>query len=167
MVRQVKLIACSRRRNTFERETFLPTTLDSLCPGRHAALQLFKPVQHDLALPRCRLRLLAGLEHQEALAIGRNVVIGKCVRECRQVLFLKERSGLARSEVRLGGNVHGHHLVVAAEEKRLPLILGNLLILGNAKAAKTYRMGARHVQKHAKILRDGFSHSHSCHQTEG
>jgi hypothetical protein len=47
-----------------------PTTLDSFLPGRHAALQLFKPVQHDVDLCWCRLFLLGGLEHQEALAVG-------------------------------------------------------------------------------------------------
>src|ERR1700674_1122839 len=59
-----------------KREMVLPTTLDSLRPGRHAALQLFKPVQHDVDLRRRRLRLLACLEHQEALAIWRDVVVG-------------------------------------------------------------------------------------------
>jgi hypothetical protein len=35
---------------------FLPTTLDSFVPGRHVALQRFKPVQHGVDLRRCRLR---------------------------------------------------------------------------------------------------------------
>ena len=35
----------------------------------HAAFQFFKPVQHDVDLRRGRLRLLGGLEHQEALAV--------------------------------------------------------------------------------------------------
>jgi hypothetical protein len=50
-----------RDRQQFERAS-------SLRPGRHAALQLFKPVQHDIDLRWGRL-LLAGLEHQEALAV--------------------------------------------------------------------------------------------------
>src|SRR5229473_4291486 len=50
-----------------------------LFPGGNFLLQLFKPVQHDVDLRRCRLRLLAGLEHQKALAIGRHVVVaGRC-----------------------------------------------------------------------------------------
>jgi hypothetical protein len=36
---------------------FLPTTLDSFVPGRHLALQRFKPVQHGVDLRRCRLRV--------------------------------------------------------------------------------------------------------------
>src|ERR1700694_4159006 len=58
-------------------EMLLPTALDSLLPCRNFLLQLFKPVQHDVDLRRCRLLLLGGLEHQEALAIGRHIVVGE------------------------------------------------------------------------------------------
>src|ERR1700674_3811652 len=96
-----------------KREMVLPTTLDSLRPGRHAALQLFKPVQHDVDLRRRRLRLLACLEHQEALAIGRHVVVAGRCRNWR-VRSLKEHLRLANGETWLSGNVHSHHLVPAA-----------------------------------------------------
>ena len=61
--------------------------------GWHPALQFLKPVQHDVDLCPCRLRLLAGLEHQKSLAIGSHVVGGERYRGwC--VLSLKEHPGL-------------------------------------------------------------------------
>src|ERR1700684_3049060 len=93
-----------------------PPTLDSLRAGRHAPLQLFKPVQHNIDLRRRRLLLLGGLEHQEALAVSRDVVVGDWDWS-RFVPSLKEHPGRARSESRMSGNVHGHHLVAAAVEQ--------------------------------------------------
>src|SRR5437899_449705 len=98
----------------------LPTKLDLLRPCWYAALQLFKPVQHDVDLRWRRLRLFDRLEHQEALAIGGHVVIGECYGR-RLVLSLKEHSGFARGETRLSGNVHGHHFVAAAVEQLPPI----------------------------------------------
>src|SRR5712664_4679123 len=49
---------------------------ESLLLCRHAALQLFKPVQHDVDLRRGGSLLLVWLEHQEALAVRRDIVGG-------------------------------------------------------------------------------------------
>src|SRR6266851_7635676 len=92
----------------------------SLRPCWHAALQLFNPVQHDVDLRVCRLRLLDGLDHQEALAIEAYVVVGDWDWR-RFVRSLEEHPGRARSETRLRGNIHGHHLAAAAVEQ-LPTV---------------------------------------------
>jgi hypothetical protein len=51
-------------------EMLLAAALNLFFSGGNFLLQFFKPVQHDVDLRRCRLLLLGGLEHQEALAIG-------------------------------------------------------------------------------------------------
>src|ERR1700682_4845208 len=81
------------------REMLSQTTLDSLLSRRNFLLQFFKPVQHYVDLRRRCLFLLAGLEHQEALAVGRHVVVRDCSWRL-QVLSLKERLRLARGETR-------------------------------------------------------------------
>jgi hypothetical protein len=54
------------------------TMLDLFRPGRHAPLQFFEPVQHDIDLRGCCLACLVGLNHQKALAVGRHIeVIGR------------------------------------------------------------------------------------------
>src|ERR1700682_3514522 len=47
----------------------LPSELILLLSCGHAALQLFKPVEHDVDLRRRGGLLLVGLEHQEALTV--------------------------------------------------------------------------------------------------
>jgi hypothetical protein len=51
-------------------EILFQTTLDSLLPCGNFLLQLFEPVQHDIDLRGRRLRLLDGLDHEEALAVS-------------------------------------------------------------------------------------------------
>ena len=75
----------------------LPATLGSLLSRRNFLLQLFKPVQHDVDSRRRQLLLLVGLEHQEALAVRRHVVVREHFRR-QLVQFFKEQTGLARSE---------------------------------------------------------------------
>ena len=45
---------------------------------RHAALQFLKPVQHHVDLGEGGLRLVGGLGHQEALAVGVSEPRGAC-----------------------------------------------------------------------------------------
>src|ERR1700680_3476382 len=93
-----------------------PILADSILPGRNFLLQIFKPVQHDVDLCRGRLLLPDGLDHQETLAVRRYVVVGDS-EHGRQVVSLKEHPGLACTETRLSGDLHGHHLVTAAVEQ--------------------------------------------------
>ena len=63
--------------------------------GWHAALQLFKPVEYDIDLRRCRVPLRAGLEHQEALAATR-----------RSWGTLPERAGTVLSDSNPGNRLY-------------------------------------------------------------
>src|ERR1700694_1589583 len=94
--------------------------LASLFSRRNFLLQLLKPIQHDVDLRRRRPWLVAGLEHQETLAVGRHVVVGEC---CwgRRVRSLKEHPWLAHTETRTGGNVPGHNFGAAAVEQLPPV----------------------------------------------
>src|ERR1700694_4012305 len=102
------------------REMLLPTALDLLRPGRHAALQLFKPVLDDVDLRWRQLRLFGGLEHQEALAIGRHVVVGGRNGRKRLVRSLEKHLRRSRGKARLGGDLHRHHLLAAESAPDVP-----------------------------------------------
>jgi len=56
--------------------TALPITLDSLRSGGYAALQFLEPVEHNVDLSGRRLLNGSRLDHQKALAVGCNVVVG-------------------------------------------------------------------------------------------
>jgi hypothetical protein len=65
----------------------------SLFPRRNFLLQFFKPILHHHDL-RGGLRLLDGLEHQKALAVGRHIVVRGRSRGWR-VLSFEQHPGLA------------------------------------------------------------------------
>jgi 4-amino-4-deoxy-L-arabinose transferase-like glycosyltransferase len=48
---------------------------DSLCSSGHAPLQLFNPVRHHVDLDQRGLLLFSSLDHEEALAVGADVVV--------------------------------------------------------------------------------------------
>ena len=56
-------------------EVPLKMRLAFLLPGRHAALQFFEPVEHNVDVRRCRRLLLAAFEHQETPAVRRHVEV--------------------------------------------------------------------------------------------
>src|ERR1700680_3928704 len=101
-------------------EVLLPTTLDSLLPCRNFPLQLFKPVRNDIDLRR-RLVSPAGLDHQEALAVGRDIVVGVGDRTRTWLELSREKHfRLARGKARLRGDRRSHHHVAAAVEQLPP-----------------------------------------------
>src|SRR5579863_3072242 len=100
--------------------TAVPLMANSLLPCGNFLLQFFKPIQYDVDLRRCRLLLLDGLEHQEALAVGRDIVVVDWDHG-RFVPSLEECPGRARSETRLSGDLNRHHLVAAAVKKLPPV----------------------------------------------
>src|ERR1700730_6298996 len=64
---------------------------------------------HFIPVGWCRLRLLAGLDHQEALAVERDIVVGAGDRG-HFVPSREERARRARSKSELSDdNVHSHH----------------------------------------------------------
>src|SRR3990172_970958 len=77
-----------------------------------AALQFFKPVEHDVDL-RGLLFLLAGLQHEKSLAVGYHTE-GGCA---RLIPSLKQYPGLAYGQSWLRCEVHSHHLVAVAVEQ--------------------------------------------------
>src|SRR5712691_4949169 len=83
--------------------------------GRHAALQLFKPVQHDVDLRR-RRTLLVPLDHQKSLVVWADVVVRRKWAVCLVMPF-EQHPGLACRETRLRGNICGHHPVAVAIEE--------------------------------------------------
>ena len=93
-------------------ELLLAAALNLVFSGGNFLLQLFSPIQHDADFLRA---LLCGLRQEEALAVGRDVV-GRH-RVISRVVTLEEHLRRIRGKVRLGGRLHGHHLVSAPVEE--------------------------------------------------
>src|SRR5439155_9688130 len=83
------------------------------------SLEVFKPIEHDIDLGRCEF-LFTRLDHDEALAIGRDVVVSDPER-IRRVMSLEEHSWFGRVEIRLHCDVDHHHLAAIAV-KKLPRV---------------------------------------------
>src|ERR1700676_3809162 len=96
----------------------LPIMWRSFCSRRHAALQLFKPVQHYVDLRRRRLRLFDGLDHQESLPISRHVISSAHLTSLdRKILSLEECLGFSGRKCWLRRHFHSHHFAPAAKEQ--------------------------------------------------
>ncbi len=92
----------------------------SLFPCGNFLLQLFKPVQHDVDLRQGR-SLFAGLEHQEALAVGRHVVVGNRGPASARNGPSNSILGLPAEKLGCVADLYGHHLVAAAVEQFPPV----------------------------------------------
>src|SRR2546425_3658910 len=89
---------------------------------RHAALQFFKPVLDDVDLvARCGL-LLLGSDHEEALPVRADGIIG-AEAAGRLTTRFEKHPWLASAEGGLGLNVHSHHRFIPRVRKSRPLDL--------------------------------------------